>query len=96
MQAKPPFTIDLNLSIPGNSITFLKRYEPARGRRLANLLEFHGRHSVKAADALMNYAQNKRAENMCNQRGIKKTAKQYEDICDRIYREDIVPLIKCW
>jgi hypothetical protein len=91
-----PFTYEVNLDCPNNLEEFLTKYEPARGRRLANLLGFKGRNSVQAANGLMNYASNKRAAHICR-RGIMLTqAKMYEDICDRIYQEDIQPLINCW
>ncbi len=91
-----PFTIEVNLDVEPDCCDFLAEFEPARGRRLANLLGFKGRHSVRAADALMNYAQNKRAAFMCRKRGSIQTALQYEKICDRIYREDIQLLVQCW
>jgi len=92
----PPFELEVNLDCPKSLEKFLKTYEPTRGRALANRLAFSGKGSAKAANALMNYACNKRAAIMCRQRGKISAAIQYEDICDRIYREDIQPLIKCW
>jgi hypothetical protein len=92
----PPFACEVNLDCPNDLEQFLKTYEPARGRVLANRLEFVGKGSAKAANALMNYAQNKRTAIACRKFGKIPSALRYEEICDRIYREDIQPLIKCW
>lgn len=91
-----PFTYEVNLDCPNDLEEFLTKYEPARGRRLANLLGFKGRHSVQAANGLMNYASNKRAAVSERLAGRIRDACMYEDICDRIYKEDIQPLITCW
>ncbi len=92
----PPFTREVNLDDQQELEQFLKLAEPARGRLLANMLRFKGRFAVRAANGLMNYAQNKRAANLLRSYGEIAKAKAYEDICDTIYREDIQPLIKCW
>ncbi len=91
-----PFKFDANLDDEVDREAFLKVYEPGRGRALANRLGFRGKGCVAAANALMNYACNKRAAVMCRKRGAINTAVQYETICDRIYKEDIQPAIECW
>jgi hypothetical protein len=91
-----PFTADLNLDCINDLEEFLSKHEPIRGRSLAHRLGFRGPGAVKAANALMNYAQNKRAAITCRKSRRIPTARQYEEICDRIYREDIEPLVKCW
>lgn len=91
-----PFTYEVNLDCPNDLEEFLTKYEPARGRRLANLLGFKGRYSVRAADDLMGYACNKRAAIICRERGDIPEAMKYEKICDWIYRENIQPTINCW
>lgn len=92
----PPFETDFNLDCQNDLEKFLKTYEPTRGRALANRLGFYGTGSTKAANALMNYAHNKRTAIGCRKFGKIPSALRYEEICDRIYREDIQPLIKCW
>ena len=91
-----PFAYAVNLDCPNDLEQFLKSYEPARGRVLANRLEFAGKGSAKAANALMNYAQNKRTAIACRKFEKIPSALRYEEICDRIYKEDIQPLIECW
>jgi len=91
-----PFKLDVNLDDEVELDEFLKKHEPRSGVVLAHRLGFHGRGCGRAAYALMHYAQNKRAAVSCRRHGRIATAQQYEDICDRIYREDIQPLIKCW
>ena len=90
------FKIDINLDDEEEVVEFLKKYEPQRGRILARKLGFAGTGSVKSADALMNYAQNKRAAMATRKAGQIGTAVNYESICDRIYAEDIQPHIECW
>ena len=91
-----PFKLGINLDDEVEVEGFLSMHEPIRGVALAHRLGFRGRHCKRAADALMNYAHNKRAALSCRLKGQIATAQQYEDICDRIYREDIQPLIECW
>jgi len=91
-----PFSANFNLDCPNDREAFLKRFGPARGRVLANRLGFRGKGSVKAANALMNYAHNKGTARACRKYGRIQSAQRYEAICDRIYKEDIQPLIKCW
>lgn len=95
LPSTPPFSRDLNLDDPTELESFLA-IEPARGRLLANMLRFKGRFAVRAANGLMNYAQNKRTANLLRSYGEIQQAQGYEAICDRIYKEDIQPLIKCW
>lgn len=92
----PPFARDVNLDCPNDLEEFLSACEPCCGRRLANGFGFKGRHAVRAANGLMNYAQNKRTANLLRSYGEIAQALQYEEICDRIYQEDIQPLVKCW
>lgn len=89
------FRLDVNLDTEEGMTEFLELYEPSRGRLLANRLGFKGHGCVAAADALMNYAHNKRAAIMCR-KTADEIASRYEAICDDIYREDIQPVIKCW
>ena len=96
LPATPPFAREVNLDDQQELEHFLASAEPARGRLLANMLRFKGRFAVRAANGLMNYAQNKRAANLLRSYGEIQQAQGYEAICDRIYKEDIQPLIKCW
>lgn len=91
-----PFTYDVNLDCPADLESFLDMAEPCRGRRLANMLKFKGKFAVQAADGLICYALNKRAANTLRLQGNIAAAQSYEEFCDRIYREDIQPLINCW
>lgn len=95
-ELQKPFHHDVNLDCPVGLEQFLETYEPDRGRRLANRLAFRGRFSVRAADALIGYAHNKQAAMWCRELGYITEAEKYERICDRIYDEDIQPLIHCW
>lgn len=91
-----PFRYEVNLDDPEELREFLERYEPAQGRQLMNMLKFRGKGAVGAADALMNYARNKRVANILRAQGDIESALVYESICDRIYNEDIQPFIDCW
>lgn len=90
-----PFKLGINLDDEVEVEGFLSMHEPIRGVVLAHRLGFRGRHCKRAANALMNYAQNKRTA-MCQRRvGHVSTTLHFETICDRIYRKDIQPLIEC-
>jgi hypothetical protein len=91
-----PFKLDVNLDDEVELAEFLGKYEPHRGANLARRLGFCGTGYGRAADALMNYAQNKRAAILARRRGRVGVALQYEAICDRIYIDDIQPSIECW
>ncbi len=91
-----PFALDINLDDEAELDEFLREYEPWRGVSLARRLGFRGSQCKRAANGLMNYACDKRAAVLCRRRGRPDTSLKYEDICDRIYREDIQPLIECW
>ncbi len=90
------FKFEVNLDDEEEMLAFLHDFEPLRGRALANRLKFSGKGCVRAANALMNYAHNKRVAVKERREGRITTALNYEGICDRIYREDIQPLIECW
>ena len=93
---KMNFKIDINLDDEEEAKAFWENYSPFRGRALANKLGFKGKGSAKAANALANYAINKTVA--CQQRkaGNIGAAIQYEEICDRIYNEDIRGKIESW
>ncbi len=91
-----PFKLDFNLDDEEDLVKFLDRFEPARGRLLANHLRFKGKNSARAANGLMNYAQNKRAARTCRDNDNIPEALHYEHICDLIYKEDIQPFVECW
>jgi hypothetical protein len=79
----------VNLDDDQERDTFLDAYEPARGIRLANLLGINGRGAKRAANGLMNYAQNIRAARSCRINGYTQSALNFEEIAERIYTEDI-------
>ena len=94
--SKTPFKLDINLGIYEDAIAFEKEHLCDRGRRLANKLGFTGTGSVAAANALLNYSSNMRAAYECRLRGYIREASMYEEICNKIYSEDISGTIECW
>lgn len=90
------FAIDLNLDDESECSEFIKKHGTGKGRWLANRLGFKGEGSAKGATALSCYAWNKITAFHCRKRGEINTALVYEEICDRIYKEDIQPFIECW
>ncbi len=90
------FKIDLNLDAMCEANEFIHKFGTTKGRALANLLGFKGKGSARAATALSNYAWNKQTAIGCREHGKIQTAIMYEDICDKIYTENIQPSIECW
>ncbi len=90
------FKIDINLDDEQENHEFLLRYTTIKGRQLANQLGFTGPGAEKAANALSNYAWNKTTAIGLRKKGDITNALKYEEICDRIYREDIKNTIECW
>lgn len=89
-------TIDLNLDDEVECINFLETYGTLKGRILANRLGFSGKGSSKVATALSNYAWNKKTAIFLRTMREISDAQRYEDICDKIYNEDIKGKINCW
>ena len=90
------FKLELNLDAYGEAELFINNYSTTRGRRLANLLGLSGKGSATLASAISNYAWNTFTAQRCRVQGRIETAKQYEDIAERIYQEDIKPICVCW
>lgn len=67
-----------------------------RGRRLARKLGWKGNGVVRAANGIANYVANKTTAIACRLDGKIETARQYEAICDRIYTQDLQPLVEVW
>ena len=88
--------IDINLDSDIEANEFVHKHGNIRGRMLAKRLGFKGRYAVRAANALSNYAWNKLTACSLRENGQIADAMRYEHICDKIYREDIQPLIICW
>lgn len=88
--------IDLNLDDQTECVEFLEKYGTLKGRALANRLNLKGKGSSRAATALSNYAWNKRTANWLRSMGDINDAIKYEEICDKIYSEDIDGKIECW
>lgn len=88
--------IDLNLDDEEECTDFILKYRTLKGRALANRLGLKGRGSVAAANALSNYAWNKRTATFLRLAGEIESAQKYEKICDWIYSEDISGKIECW
>lgn len=88
--------IDLNLDDETECVEFLEKYGTLKGRALANRLGLKGRGSATAATALSNYAWNKRTGQSLRSTGDINDAVKYEEICDKIYSEDISGKIECW
>lgn len=90
------FKLDVNLDDEQEAQDFVNQYGTTKGRSLANLLGFAGVNSQFAANALSGYAWNKVAATKCRREGKIAIALQYEAICDRIYTNNITPLVECW
>ena len=93
------FKADLNLDDEIEAHEFLREYSATispTGRRLAKRLGFVGKGSCRAAKALWNYAMNRQVAFTTRREGNIATALQYEEICDRIYRQRIQGRIECW
>lgn len=67
-----------------------------RGRRLAKKLAWNGKGSTKAANAVANYVWNKLTAMTQRRAGNISVALQYEAICERIYKQDLQPLVEVW
>ena len=90
------FQIDLNLDCPNDLADFIACHGTNRGQSLANALRFQGKGAVLAANALINYAWNKKTAISCREKREIQTALKYEEICDKIYSQDIIGKIDCW
>lgn len=90
------FTLEINLDDEVECETFIKLHGTQKGQGLANRLGFKGKGAWDAADALMNYAWNKKTAIGLRKKGEIETAQKYESICDKIYSRDIQPNIECW
>lgn len=90
------FTLNINLDNEIECHEFIKKYGNSSKRSLANQLGFVGKGAAKAAQALNNYAWNKKTATMLRKMGEIDRAIVYEKICDDIYKEDIEPNIECW
>lgn len=88
--------VDLNLDEPKAAEKFVTKHGTRKGRTLARALGLSGKGSEAAATALSNYAWNKKTAEALREKGEIRTAEIYEDICDRIYKEDIAGKIECW
>jgi len=84
----------INLDDPNELAEFIARHKTIKGRALANRLGITGKGATAKANALSNYAWNKRTANQCRLGGDIMTALRYEKICDRIYKEDITDDIR--
>lgn len=96
MKTATKFNSSWNLDDEMECETFIETYGTTRGMRLAHKLGFTGTNARRAANALSNYAWNKHTAVNCRRKGDITTALQYEAICDRIYSQDIQPIIDCW
>ena len=88
--------ISINLDDEQTVEDFLKNYGCSSKRKIANSLGLSGKGSFKAAQSLKNYAINKITAMRARKNGNISTAIRYEEICDRIYREDIEGKEICW
>ena len=90
------FKLELNLDTVDEAENFINKYNTSKGRSLANKLKLKGKGSSKLATALSNYAWNTYTAQRCRLQGRIETALQYENIADRIYKDDIKPVCLCW
>lgn len=90
------FKLELNLDDLGECQNFINTYGTTKGRMLANLLGLKGTGSTTLADALSNFAWNAHTAHNLRMNGDIARAYTYEDICDKIYNDDIHPICDCW
>ncbi len=91
-----PFNLDLNLDDKEEVDSFISSYGKVESNIIAERLGLHGEGSIKLADALLNYAWNKRDAIFCRENGDIESAIQYEIICDSIYSKNINPVLNAW
>jgi hypothetical protein len=90
------FTLEINLGDPEECKAFVASHGTMTGRALANRLGFRGRGAARAATALSCYAWNSFTAINLRTAGNIDRALHYEAICDRIYKNDIKTIIRCW
>ena len=91
------FKLNINLDDPHEAQEFYEKYySKYTAERIARELGFRGRGSFKAANALLNFSCNKVTAISLREIGKIHDALIYEEICDEIYKEDIVENIECW
>lgn len=90
------FKIEINLDDPIEREEFINRHGTMKGRSLANRLSLDGKGSALLATSLSNYAWNAFTAYRLRQNGEIETAKIYEEIMDKIYKNDIQPICECW
>ena len=90
------FSLSINLDDESEVGEFIQKFGNSSPAHIASSLNIGGGNSHRLAQSLRNYAWNRFTA--MNQRKIGKiqTAKLYENICDRIYSEDIEPVCECW
>lgn len=82
----------LNLDDKAERDAFINRFGTSRGMRVANALGIRGKGAKRIGTALSCYAWNAHTAYQCRFEGNVTTARQYEDIADRIYRDDLAEL----
>lgn len=75
----------LNLDCQNTVAEFIATYGTITGRRLANMLNLHGKGSNKKAHLISCYVWNKHAAIICREEGNIIRAKEYEKINDGVY-----------
>lgn len=93
---KNQFEANFNLDDEQDVEKFLESYGCLSKRQIAHCLGFKGKGAFEAAQSLKNYAWNKITAISERKKGNIQDAIKYEDICDRIYRENIQGKIVCW
>lgn len=88
--------LDLNLDDPQECRQFIEKHATLRGRVLARRLGLTGRGSARLASHLSNFVWNKSTAMDLRAAGKIEDALRYEEICDRIYKENIKPNLKAW
>ena len=99
MKASKPrlkFKLAVNLDDDAERWAFMQAQSGKPMRLMPERIGFAGRGSLKAARALWSYALNKHTAVEIRREGRINDAIKYEDICDRIYKQDIQPFIECW
>ena len=95
MSTENKFSADINLDC-GEAKDFCHKYGSMHASGIARAFGFKGKGSIKAAQALKNYAWNKYTAEGLRKSGKIQVAQSYENICNRIYKEDIKGKIECW
>jgi hypothetical protein len=87
---------NINLDDIDEALDFIEKFGDSTARQISKHFSFQGKGSVSAGQAIKNYAYNKVTAYNCRISGDIRGALMYEEVCDKIYSEDIEGKIVCW